>query len=237
MIIERKKTILSLTLLIILFSLISFEKALADTCYTCDSDGNCVAHGINPDDCFHVPGGDDCIDSDGNKYECHHKYLGDSQYCGGTYCGPSCAETSSGCDCSSCVGGNGGDTHMECDANCNCVEVSGSGTSECSVSEHCYPCGTCIPCNCGISLASSEGGDTFASAGCADNGSASLAADEPSVLGETEIAAADWEESSESEEDDIEVRAERLLDGGFLLSSIVEFISGLIRRIKLAITY
>ena len=52
----------------------------------------------------------------------------------------------------------GGGEHKECNSSCQCVTVSGPVRNQCSGNSDCYPCGVCIPCNCGhgIACASSE---------------------------------------------------------------------------------
>lgn len=107
------------------------------TCGTCPAGSNCGF------DC------NQCCCSNGCTCEC----IG---------CDP-CTE-SCGSSCPSVCCGGGGDTHNECNSSCQCVEVSGSGSDECSGNSDCYPCGTCIPCNCGTDETASTGADFFAQA-------------------------------------------------------------------------
>lgn len=170
-----------------------------------------------------------------SKYWCSSKEV-DMQDCEnlGLNCSTKCYwEACWSYECGECWCPTGdGDTHRECDADCSCVEVDGSGDDECGTDADCYPCGTCIPCQCGISLAALESSESLASAGREDNKSVLSAAWESPFDKETQPEVTGLEAALQSEKAPL---TQEIFNNQFLLSSIIGFITELIGKVRVVV--
>jgi len=157
---NENKTLILIFLSLFFFILLGVAEVEAACC---NNDGDCSGGSCACGDCS---GCDCCPETCCCRYDgdCKIGDSGGSEDClnkgfNGTCGAGDCQCTS---DCPGGNGGNGGDTHKECDSDCDCVEVDGSGTDECDDDGDCYPCGQCIPCDCGTSLAVLEEEKHFA---------------------------------------------------------------------------
>lgn len=137
----------------VFFLCILFPTVVQAACCNTNADcsgGSCACDSCGSGcDCGHT----ECCNYDGvcdTSSPCEHEGVTFAGTCrsGSCYCSTDC--------------GSGGGSHKECNDSCQCVEVSGDGSDECGANSDCYPCGTCIPCDCGTNEAASSAEEFFA---------------------------------------------------------------------------